>query len=136
MLARRGLTFTRLRIEVPGCRQTPYQQSLGEVGRSVRIQTEHYLLIRLLHFQESTSKYLPLTIFGVLSLIAGAATLLLPETMNRELPETLEDGENLGKYIPHVHESNEHVHLNGPGTVGTNAGFTDDKRRNSGETKI
>ncbi|XP_072034282.1 organic cation transporter protein-like [Amphiura filiformis] len=86
--------------------------------------------------QDGKSKYIPLSIFGVLSLVAGLVTLLLPETMDRDLPETLEDGENLGKAKPLLHQSREHVHLNGPGTVGTNAGFTDETRRNSGETKI
>ncbi|XP_021503412.1 solute carrier family 22 member 1 isoform X2 [Meriones unguiculatus] len=40
---------------------------------------------------------LPLILFGVLSLIAGAMTLLLPETKGMALPETIEEVENLGK---------------------------------------
>ena len=38
-----------------------------------------------------------LTAFGVLALIAALFTLMLPETTNEELPETLEDGEEFGK---------------------------------------
>ncbi|XP_014663280.1 PREDICTED: organic cation transporter protein-like [Priapulus caudatus] len=40
----------------------------------------------------------PLLIFGVLAISAGIAALFLPETKDRELPETLEDGENFGKH--------------------------------------
>ena len=41
--------------------------------------------------------YLPLLIFGLLSIIGGAVSLLLPETVNQPLPETLEEGEEFGK---------------------------------------
>ncbi|CAG9763142.1 unnamed protein product [Ceutorhynchus assimilis] len=40
---------------------------------------------------------LPLLIFGSLALIGGIMSLTLPETLNRKLPETFEEGENFGK---------------------------------------
>ncbi|XP_036364175.1 organic cation transporter protein isoform X2 [Octopus sinensis] len=39
-------------------------------------------------------KWLPLSIFGLLAVIAGLLLLLLPETKNRDLPQTFEDLDN------------------------------------------
>ena len=41
-------------------------------------------------------KALPLLVFGCASVIAGILALLLPETMKKELPETIEDGIRFG----------------------------------------
>ena len=41
------------------------------------------------------NKYIPLVVFGVTSLVAGLCTFLLPETTGTNLPESLEDGENI-----------------------------------------
>lgn len=40
---------------------------------------------------------LPLIIFGILALIGGCVSLVLPETLNKQLPETIEDGERFGR---------------------------------------
>ncbi|OQV14659.1 Carcinine [Hypsibius exemplaris] len=45
----------------------------------------------------STFTILPLVIFGCLCTIAAAAALFLPETVGKELPQTLLDGETFGK---------------------------------------
>ncbi|CAD5114726.1 DgyrCDS3769 [Dimorphilus gyrociliatus] len=42
-------------------------------------------------------KPLPTTIFGLFATLSGLFTFLLPETLNRKLPETIEEGENFGK---------------------------------------
>ena len=47
-------------------------------------------------------KPLPLIIYGVLAFTGGLLALILPETLNKELPETIEDGENFGKKKPKV----------------------------------
>lgn len=39
----------------------------------------------------------PLLVFGVLALTGGVLSLMLPETLNKKLPETIEEGENFGK---------------------------------------
>ena len=45
------------------------------------------------NFQGDYSRFIPSVTFGVLSLLAGLLGLLLPETANRKLPETLLDAE-------------------------------------------
>ncbi|XP_076081367.1 organic cation transporter protein-like [Mytilus galloprovincialis] len=45
----------------------------------------------------TTGTAVPLVIFGGACLIAAGLTLLLPETLNQHLPESIEDGKNFGK---------------------------------------
>ena len=40
-----------------------------------------------------------MSIFGVLSLIAGFATLMLPETYGENLPETMQEAESFGRWV-------------------------------------
>ncbi|XP_070166653.1 organic cation transporter protein isoform X1 [Polyergus mexicanus] len=42
---------------------------------------------------------LPLVIFGSCALFGGLMSLLLPETLNKKLPETIQDGELFGKKL-------------------------------------
>ncbi|VDI36145.1 Hypothetical predicted protein [Mytilus galloprovincialis] len=45
----------------------------------------------------TTGTAIPLVIFGGSCLVAAGMTLLLPETLNQHLPESIEDGKNFGK---------------------------------------
>ena len=51
------------------------------------------VVITFLYLQAMHNKNIPLAVFGTLSLLAGAAIFLLPQTTGLPLPETLEDGE-------------------------------------------
>lgn len=42
---------------------------------------------------------LPLLVFGVLSMISGCLIILLPETVGCELPQTLQESEEFGKWV-------------------------------------
>lgn len=48
-------------------------------------------------FQSTIFKPLPLIIFGTVTLIGGCLSLILPETLNKQLPESIADGEQFGK---------------------------------------
>lgn len=47
----------------------------------------------------SYNLWLPLVIFGVLGIVGGLVAVLLPETLNQNLPETLAEAEEFGKYM-------------------------------------
>ncbi|XP_023223332.1 carcinine transporter-like [Centruroides sculpturatus] len=62
--------------------------------------TSGFVLIlapQLLYMAETYGRALPLTVFGILSLIGGVLILLLPETLNSHLPQTVEESEKYGK---------------------------------------
>lgn len=50
-------------------------------------------------------KPFPLIIFGALALVGGLLSLLLPETLNKKLPETIAEGELFGKRVRKVEDS-------------------------------
>jgi OCT family organic cation transporter-like MFS transporter 4/5 len=47
----------------------------------------------------SLGKALPLVVFGGASVLSGLLILILPETLNHNLPETIEDARAFGRYV-------------------------------------
>lgn len=45
-------------------------------------------------------------IFGMSALLSGLAALLLPETLGRQMPETLQDGETAQLCLPCINNRN------------------------------
>lgn len=67
---------------------------------------------------------LPLMIYGILALIGGLISLVLPETLNKTLPESIEDGERFGrkeKQLPEEQPLNS-VDVEKPKLNGTSGG--------------
>lgn len=54
-------------------------------------------------------KALPLVIFGAFSISAGLLCLLLPETLNQKLPDTLEEGRRFGRTRKHGREHETYI---------------------------
>lgn len=48
-------------------------------------------------YLDVVSSILPLLVLGTLGIIGGLLTLFLPETLDKDLPQTLQDGEDFGK---------------------------------------
>jgi hypothetical protein len=46
---------------------------------------------------EYSHSWIPFVIFGIVSILGGLLTLLLPETKDEIFPDTFEEAENLGK---------------------------------------
>jgi MFS transporter, OCT family, solute carrier family 22 (organic cation transporter), member 4/5 len=55
------------------------------------------MLLKFNFLQADYWRPLPLLVIGILALSAGLMSLMLPETLNRKLPETIEDGEKFGR---------------------------------------
>lgn len=53
-------------------------------------------LTPLISLLDSLNPKIPTIIFGFMALLSGISTLLLPETIGRDLPQSLEDGEKFG----------------------------------------
>ncbi len=51
------------------------------------------------YFQAKAVPWLPNVVFGIMALLAGALTLYLPETLNRALPQTIEEVENWSRTL-------------------------------------
>lgn len=55
------------------------------------------ILAPYINLLADTWKPFPLIIFGSLAFVGGLLSLFLPETLNKKLPETIEEGESFGK---------------------------------------
>lgn len=54
-------------------------------------------LTPLISLLDTLNPKIPTIVFGFIALLSGGSTMLLPETINRNLPQTVSDGEKFGK---------------------------------------
>ncbi|XP_071115321.1 organic cation transporter protein-like [Haliotis cracherodii] len=69
-----------------------------------------YINDLVLHIDGRYKNIVPLLIFGSITALAGVLALRLPETLNRKLPETIQDAENIVTQSSdwlHVHRSTQ-----------------------------
>ena len=85
------------------CSCTPW--SAINVRTCVWAHEYHWLYVDDYLQQTEAWRPLPSVIFGTFGVISGALVFLLPETMNRRLPTTIEEAENFGRrfevVLPH-----------------------------------
>ncbi|GJQ67658.1 Orct [Trypoxylus dichotomus] len=67
---------------------------LGAGSTSARIGS---VLAPIINIMSEFWTPLPLIVYGCLTFAGGCLSLLLPETLNKELPETIEEGEKFGR---------------------------------------
>uniref|UniRef100_A0A336L4Z8 CSON004419 protein n=1 Tax=Culicoides sonorensis TaxID=179676 RepID=A0A336L4Z8_CULSO len=75
----------------------------GALSTSARFAA---LLAPFVPLLEHIDRSFPLTLFGIIAFIGGFLTLILPETLNTKLPETVQDAENLGRKILETDQNN------------------------------
>ncbi|GFQ97054.1 organic cation transporter 1, partial [Trichonephila clavata] len=55
------------------------------------------IIVSYVVFLAVIAKYIPFLIIGLINLLAGLSAILLPETLNEILPQTIQDPEKFGK---------------------------------------
>ncbi|GFR33857.1 organic cation transporter protein [Trichonephila clavata] len=55
------------------------------------------IIVPYVVFLAVIAKYIPFLIIGLINLLAGLSAILLPETLNEILPQTIQDAEKFGK---------------------------------------
>lgn len=79
------------------CRLCPYIFQFIHIVLGISfILTAKINLLITISLQGNYSKALPPVILGILSFLGALSCLLLPETLNKSTPVTLEDGEKFG----------------------------------------
>ena len=79
-------------------REREEKEEEEEEEEEIVAYTMFRLTLKVLYLQSDVDPSMPSIIFGTFSVAAGLLALLLPETKGKSLPETLEDGENFGRW--------------------------------------
>lgn len=70
----------------------------GCVGTFSTVSRLASLLAPFIPLLKKYYSFLPLTVFGSFALLSGVVSLLLPETLGCDLPDTISQAENMGRH--------------------------------------
>lgn len=97
MLGKMAITSSYGTVYIFSAEQFPTPVRNVGLGASSMVARIGGILAPYVNLLADTWKPFPLIIFGSLAFIGGLLSLFLPETLNKKLPETIEEGENFGK---------------------------------------
>ncbi|KAH8381366.1 hypothetical protein KR093_003477 [Drosophila rubida] len=111
MLGKLAITSSYGTVYIFTAEQFPTVVRSVGLGASSMVARVGGILAPYLNLLGEIWRPLPLVICGALSLTAGLLSLLLPETLNKPMPETIEDGENFGKSQKQKHRQSAEEEL-------------------------
>ncbi|XP_034488023.1 organic cation transporter protein [Drosophila innubila] len=97
MIGKMAITSSYGTIYIFSAEQFPTVVRNVGLGASSMVARVGGILAPYLNLLGEIWRPLPLVVCGALSFTAGLLSLLLPETLDKPMPETIEDGENFGK---------------------------------------
>lgn len=97
MLGKMAITSSYGTVYIFTTEQFPTPVRNVGLGASSMIARVGGILAPYINILADIWKPFPLIIFGSLAFIGGLLSLYLPETLGKQLPETIEEGENFGK---------------------------------------
>lgn len=97
MLGKMAITSSYGTVYIFSAEQFPTPVRNVGLGASSMVARIGGILAPYVNLLADVWKPFPLIIFGVLAFIGGLLSLYLPETLNKKLPETIQEGENFGK---------------------------------------
>lgn len=103
MLGKMAITSSYGTIYIFSAEQFPTPVRNVGLGASSMVARFGGILAPYINLLADVWKPLPLIILGACAFIGGLLSLLLPETLNKKLPETIEEGENFGKNLGKLH---------------------------------
>lgn len=99
MLGKMAITSSYGTVYIFTAEQFPTPVRNVGLGASSMVARFGGILAPYINVLADVWKPFPLIIFGSMAFIGGLLSLYLPETLNKKLPETIEEGENFGKKI-------------------------------------
>lgn len=99
MLGKMAITSSYGTVYIFSAEQFPTPVRNVGLGVSSMVARIGGILAPYVNILGDTWRPFPLVIFGALALAGGLLSLYLPETLNKQLPETIEEGEMFGKKV-------------------------------------